>query len=83
MSRISRSIWWLTSQFARKLFRALAAAAEESQNLGLFRPADTPVMRLFVRIVLSNYNGLWQVRILLPRPSRLRLAFGDKEHVPQ
>jgi hypothetical protein len=44
-------------------------------------------MELLVRIVLSNYNELWQVRILLPRPpafaSPLRVkrwrieSFGD------
>ena len=39
--------------------------------LGAFRPAATPAARLFVRTVLSNYNELLQVQILLPRPTCL------------
>ncbi len=41
------------------------ATLEEGQNPRRFQPAATPAVRPFVRIVLSNYNGLLQV-ILLP-----------------
>jgi hypothetical protein len=44
--------------------------AMESKNLGPFWGATSLQMELLVRIVLSNYNELWQVRILLPRPTK-------------
>jgi hypothetical protein len=50
--------------------------AMESKNLGPFWGATSLQMELLVRIVLSNYNELWQVRILLPRPPASALQSG-------
>jgi hypothetical protein len=79
ISGIGRSVRRLGCSFAGKLFIAAAAVAEESKNLGPFRCTTRLSMELLVRIVLSNCNELWQVRILLPRPLCLRFATADRK----
>jgi hypothetical protein len=80
--RVGRSIWWPGWQSAGNRLSAPSgvrgqppAGTAEDQNLRVFRPGATPVVRVFVRIALSDYKGLWQVRILLPRPSAF-LGYG-------
>jgi hypothetical protein len=56
ISGIRRPVCWLGCMFAR--IPPPAAAVEECQKHCPYRPATTLAVGLFVRIALSNYNGL-------------------------
>jgi hypothetical protein len=55
---VGRSLRRLCCHMPARVAGRRAAAAAECQKLRLLRPAATPVVGRFVRIVLSDYNDL-------------------------
>src|ERR1039458_7440575 len=46
-----------------------AASSYDCQNLQLLCPGIVRISGMVVRTTLNNINGLWEVRILPPRPT--------------